>query len=111
MIIAQWIAEQIVSFKNSEELFDWTIVIAVTKLSLILCKPTSSSVHGISQARILEWVVVTFSKGSSPARDQTCISCIGQRILYHWATRETQSNNYYFTKKVEHFAGSFKKLI
>ena len=42
------------------------------------------SVHRISQARILEWVVISFSRGSQP-RDQTHISCIGRWILYHWA--------------------------
>ena len=45
-------------------------------------------VHGISQARILEWVVISFSRGSSQPRDRTCVSCIGKRILYHWAIQE-----------------------
>ena len=40
------------------------------------CSPPGSSVYGISQARILEWVTVSFSRGSSPPRNQTCISCI-----------------------------------
>ena len=44
------------------------------------------SVHGISQARILEWVSIAFSKGSSQPRDWTHISYIGRRILYQWAT-------------------------
>ena len=52
------------------------------------CSPPGSSVHGISQARILEWVAMSSSRGYSPPRDQTCVSCIGRRILYHWATRE-----------------------
>ena len=47
-----------------------------------------SSVHEISQERILEWVAISFSRGSSQPRDQTCIFCIGRWILYHWATRE-----------------------
>ena len=47
-----------------------------------------SSVHGISQARILEWVAISFSRGSSWPRDQTHVSCIGRQILYHWATRD-----------------------
>ena len=49
------------------------------------------SVHGISQARILEWVGISFFKGSSQPKEQTHISCIGRRILYHWATREVQT--------------------
>ena len=46
-------------------------------------------VHGILQVRILDWVAVSFSSGSSRPRDQTrisCISCTGRPILYHWAT-------------------------
>ena len=52
------------------------------------CSPPGSSVRGIFQARILEWVAVSFSGGSSWPRDRTCVSCvsyIGRQILYHWA--------------------------
>ena len=42
----------------------------------INCSPPGSSVHGIFQARILEWVAISFSKGSSQPRDWTHISCI-----------------------------------
>ena len=49
------------------------------------CSPTGSSVHGISQAGILEWVAIPFSSGSSRPRDQTLVLCTGRRILYHWA--------------------------
>ena len=55
------------------------------------CSPPGSSVSGISQARILEWVAISFSKGSPWPRDWTQVSCgsyIGRRILYHWATWE-----------------------
>ena len=58
------------------------------------CSPPDSSVHGISQARILEWVAVSFSRGSSRLRDWTpvsCVSCIGRQILYYCATWETQT--------------------
>ena len=40
------------------------------------CSPPGSSVHGILQARILEWVAISSSRGSSQPRDQTCVSCI-----------------------------------
>ena len=53
------------------------------------CSPPGSSVHGISQARILEWAAISFSRGLSQPRDQTRISCIGRYILYCWATLET----------------------
>ena len=49
--------------------------------------PRDSSVHVISQARILEWVAISFSRGSFPLRNWTPASCIGRKILYHWATR------------------------
>ena len=55
------------------------------------CSPPASSVRGIFQARIPEWVAISFSRGPSWPRDWTCsscVSCIGRQILYHWATRE-----------------------
>ena len=50
------------------------------------CSPPGSSVHGTSQARIMEWVAISFSRGSSRPRDPTnvsCVSYIGRQILYH----------------------------
>ena len=52
------------------------------------CSLPDSSVHGISQARILKWVAIFFSRRSSWPRDWTWISCIGRQFLYCWATRE-----------------------
>ena len=55
------------------------------------CSPQGSFVHGILLARILEWVVISSSRGSSLPRNRMfifCISCIGRWILYHWAIRE-----------------------
>ena len=49
------------------------------------CRPSDTSVHGISEARALEWVDISFSRGSSWPRDQTCVSCIGSWFLYKWA--------------------------
>ena len=46
------------------------------------CSPPGSSVHGMLWARILEWVAMPSSRGSSRPRDQTHISCIGKQILY-----------------------------
>ena len=51
--------------------------------SHVLSGLSGSSVHGILQARILEWVAMPSSKGSSQPRDRTCISCIGRWVLYH----------------------------
>ena len=47
------------------------------------CRLPSSSVHRIFQARILEWVAISSSRGSSRARDRTLTSCTGRQILYH----------------------------
>ena len=45
----------------------------------------------ILQARILEWVAILFSRGSSQARDRTQVSCIASGFFTSWAPRETQS--------------------
>ena len=45
------------------------------------CSPPSSSVHGIFQARILEWVTITYSRGSSQPRDQSRVSCTAGGFL------------------------------
>ena len=45
------------------------------------CSPPGSSVHGIPQAGILEWVAISFSRGSSQPRDQTQVSCIAGRFF------------------------------
>ena len=66
------------------------------QLCLTLCNPMycslpGSSVYGIFQARLLEWVVISFSRGSSWPRDQThvsYVSSIGRQILYLWAIWE-----------------------
>ena len=52
------------------------------------CSPPGSSVHGILQARILEWVAIFFSRGSSWPRDQTQVSRIAGRLFTIWATSE-----------------------
>ena len=45
------------------------------------CSPPGSSVHGISQARILEWVAISFSRGSSQPRDRTHVFCLAGRFF------------------------------
>ena len=56
--------------------------------NLMDSSPLGSSVHGILQARILEWVAISFSRGSSPPKDQTRVSHIAGRFFTIWATRE-----------------------
>ena len=64
---------------------------------LTFCDPMDyslpgSSVHEIFQIRIPERVAISYSRGSSGSRDQTCISCIGRQILYHCTTWEAHDN-------------------
>ena len=68
------------------------------------CSLPGSSVHGILQARILEWFAIPFSRGSSQLRDQTQVSCIWGRFFIIWTTSEVHwemslVNNYHHTYK------------
>ena len=70
------------------------LLVLVDQLCPTLCdpmdySPLGSSVHGILQARMLEWVVISFSRGSSWPRDQTWVSCIAGGLFAIWATRES----------------------
>ena len=72
------------------------------------CSPSGSSVHAIFQARILEWIAISSSRGSSRPRDlahTSCGSCTGGGFFTCWAIREAQEITYsiylsltYFTK-------------
>ena len=62
--------------------------VKVTQLCLTLCNPMDYTVHGILQARILEWVAFPFSRGSFQPRDQTQVSYIAGRFFTNWANRE-----------------------
>ena len=54
------------------------------------CSLPGSSVHGIFQARILEWVAISFSRGSSWPRDQTQVSLTAGRFFTSWASSEAR---------------------
>ena len=66
------------------------VCVCCTQSCLTLCDPVAysppdSSIHRILQARMLEWVAISYSRGSSPPRDRTCISCvfcIGRQVQY-----------------------------
>ena len=55
------------------------------------CSPPGSSVHGILQSRILEWVDIPFARGSSLPWDRTQVSCIASRFFTVWAMRALKS--------------------
>ena len=82
----------------------------VVQSCLTLCNPMDCSalgfsIHGISQARVgkisqvLEWVAISFSRGSSWPRDRIAIYGISKWILYRWANREAHGVNYHFLNK------------
>ena len=56
----------------------------------MVCSPPDSSIHGIFYARVLEWVAISFSRGSSQPRDWTQVSCTAGRRFTVWAPRESR---------------------
>ena len=75
--------------KSQTQLRDWTEL--NWSCVWLLCDPMeysspASSLHGIFQARILDWVLIPFSRGSSWPRDWTCVSCTGRQVLYYCPT-------------------------
>ena len=67
-----------------------SFIVKVTQSCSTLCDPMDYTVHGILQARILEWVAFPFSRGSSQPRDRTQVSHIAGRFFTSWATREAR---------------------
>ena len=77
---------------QSQRCFGRTLKVLVvqtrpTLCNLMDCSPPGSSVHGISQARILEWVAISFPRGTPPPRDQTQVPCTAGRFSTILATR------------------------
>ena len=66
----------------------------LTLCDLMDCSPPGSSVHGILEAEILEWVAMPFSRGSSQPRNRTQVSQITGRFFTVWATREAHGGTY-----------------
>ena len=77
----------------------WTIIAYPTLLRPVDCRPPGFSVHGISQARMLEWVAISFCRRSSRPRNWTCVCCIAGTFFTIWATssyRETLKPSHNF---------------
>ena len=70
--------------------------------------PPASSIHGILQARIMEWVAIPFSRGSSQPRDQTQVSHMAGRFFIIWATREALQ---YKIKSLKKKKGQWRKRV
>ena len=64
--------------------------------------PPGSSVHGIVQARILEWITIPVSRGSSQPRDRTQVSCIVGRFFIFWAIAQTLMDNIFSKMKYKY---------
>ena len=69
----------------------WVAPSGLTLCDPVDCSSPGSSVHGILQARVLEWVPIPFSRGSSPTRDQTHLSCTAGKFFTICVTREVPS--------------------
>ena len=74
----------------TEKSLNWARPMKVALSCLTLCDPMDYTVHGILQARILEWVAVPFSRVSSQSRDRTQVSWVGGGSFTSWTTREAQ---------------------
>ena len=83
----------------------------LTLYNLMDCSPSGSSVHGVSQARILEWVAMPSSRGSSQPRDQTQVSHIEGRFIPVRAPREVLEVSYLFEIEVLHSHTDKKKPL
>ena len=83
---------------NAKECSNYCTIVLISHASKVkvaqscptLCDPMDYTVHGILQARILEWEAVPFSRGSSQPRDQTQISCLAGGFFTIWAIGEAQ---------------------
>ena len=78
------------------------------------CSPPGSSVRGFLQARILEWVAISVSRGSSKSRDYTQVSCIAGRFFTFWATRKSLSSpvaTAKFSSLLTHWVQHFNSII
>ena len=76
----------------------WVTQWCLTLCNPIDCSPPGSSSHGFLQARILEWVAIPFSRGSSQPRDRASVSCIAGEFFTVWATREALYDSRGFQK-------------
>ena len=120
LVIRGWVVESNKEVKHSGYLGRWKwsvwchnngrmllcVCVLIVQSCLTLCNPMHCSppgfsVHDILQARILEWVAISFSRGSSQPRDWTQVSCIGGGFFTMWATREAPHVIIHSSKPIE----------
>ena len=87
---SSWIKYPVVKLLRHRVKWKWSEVaqLSVTLCDPMDCSPPGSSIHGIFQARVLEWGAIAFSRGSSWPRDRTRVSCIVVRRFTIWARRD-----------------------
>ena len=86
----------------------WKVKLFIAQLCLTLCHPMDCSppgsfIHGILQARILEWVAIHFSRVFSWAKDWAWVSCTTGRFFTVWATRQAHLSLHFIFKFMIHF--------
>ena len=84
------------------------VKVKVTQSCLALCDPLDCIVHGILQARILEWIALPFSRWSSQPMDQTQVSHIAGRFFTSWATTE---DPVYVYKRIFSRSSHLKRVV
>ena len=75
----------------------WVVQLCPTLCNSMDCSPPSSSVRGISQARILEWLAISFSRGSFWPRDWTWVSCLAGGFFTTESPEKPSSNYHLFS--------------
>ena len=100
------------------ELYSWLcpVLSPLAQSCLTLCDPMhyclpGSSVHGILQARILEWVAMPYCRGTSQPRNQTRVSCIAGIFFTSWATWEAHSSLQFSPVILSRFLSLFEHQV
>ena len=93
IIFGDQIIPKVIKLKWSHQggKWKWSCSVVSDSLQPMDCSPPGSCIHGFLQARVLEWVAISFSRGSSQPRDQTWVSRIVGRHFTVWVTREVPS--------------------
>ena len=87
------VAQLYMGSSSPERNWKWSCLVMSDSLQPHGLYLPGSSIHGIFQARLLEWVAIPFSRGSSQPRERIWVSCSAGRLFTVWATRGLQGSN------------------